>query len=284
MMIKTILNNNAVIAIDENEKEVVIVKNGIGFNSKKEMVLKDNDMEKVFILQEKNVSDDMIHLLSLISEEYIEVSKKIVDYGRTVLKTGVHDSIYVTLSDHIELAVSRKKKGIAFDNAMTWSIKKTNREEYHIGEVALKIIQIECGVTLPEEEAGLIALHFVNAKIHNEPEVTHDFAYISVFVQDLINFIKYFLCTEMDENSLEYNQLLSYLQTLALVLDDRKAAAVSSDSRYYEMLRYAKGYFKRAYDCSDRIRRFTKEKYDLEIQPEDILHLTMYINIFIKKE
>ena len=284
MMIKTILNNNAVIAIDENEKEVVIVKNGIGFNSKKGMVLKDNDMEKVFILQEKNVSDDMIHLLSLISEEYIEVSKKIVDYGRTVLKTGVHDSIYVTLSDHIELAGSRKKKGIAFDNAMTWSIKKTYSEEYNIGEVALKIIQIECGVTLPEEEAGLIALHFVNAKIHNEPEVTHDFAYISVFVQDLINFIKYFLCTEMDENSLEYNQLLSYLQTLALLLDDRKAAAVSSDSRYYEMLRYAKGYFKRAYDCSDRIRRFTKEKYDLEIQPEDILHLTMYINKFIKKE
>ena len=284
MMIKTILNNNAVIAIDENEKEVVIVKNGIGFNSKKGMVLKDNDMEKVFILQENNVADDMIHLLSLIIEEYIEVSKKIVDYGRTVLKTGVHDSIYVTLSDHIELAVSRKKKGIAFDNAMTWSIKKTYRAEYHIGEVALKIIQIECGVTLPEEEAGLIALHFVNAKIHNEPEVTHDFAYISVFVQDLINFIKYFLCTEMDENSLEYNQLLSYLQTLALVLDDRKAAAVSSDSRYYEMLRYAKGYFKRAYDCSDRIRRFTKEKYDLEIQPEDILHLTMYINKFIKKE
>ena len=34
-------------------------------------------MEKVFILQEKNVSDDMIHLLSLISEEYIEVSKKL---------------------------------------------------------------------------------------------------------------------------------------------------------------------------------------------------------------
>ena len=68
MMIKTILNNNAVIAI---------VKNGIGFNSKKGMVLKDNDMEKVFILQEKNVSDDMIHLLSLISEEYIEVSKKL---------------------------------------------------------------------------------------------------------------------------------------------------------------------------------------------------------------
>ena len=77
MMIKTILNNNAVIAIDENEKEVVIVKNGIGINSKKGMVLKDNDMEKVFILQEKNVSDDMIHLLSLISEEYIEVSKKL---------------------------------------------------------------------------------------------------------------------------------------------------------------------------------------------------------------
>ena len=88
----------------------------------------------------------------------------------------------------------------------------------------------------------------------------------------------------MDENSLEYNQLLSYLQTLALVLDDRKAAEGSSDSRYHEMLQYAKVYFKRAYDCSDRIRRFTKEKYDLEIQPEDILHLTMYINKFIKKE
>lgn len=284
MIIKTILNNNAVIAIDKNEKEVVIVKNGIGFNSRKGTVLKDSDMEKVFILQERNVSDDMIHLLSLISEEYIEVSKKIVDYGRTVLKAGVHDSIYVTLSDHIKLALSRKKKGIAFDNSMTWSIKKTYREEYHVGEVALKIIQIECGVTLPEEEAGLIALHFVNAKLHNEPEVTHDFASISMFVQDLINFIKYFLCTEMDENSLEYNQLLSYLQALALVLDDRNTPDMSIDCQYEELLQYAKPKFKKAYDCSERIRRFTKEKYDLEIGAEDILHLTMYINKFVKKE
>ena len=55
----------------------MMIKTILGFNSKKGMVLKDNDMEKVFILQEKNVSDDMIHLLSLISEEYIEVSKKL---------------------------------------------------------------------------------------------------------------------------------------------------------------------------------------------------------------
>lgn len=284
MIIKTILNNNAVIAIDENEKEVVIVKNGIGFNSKKGTVLKDSDMEKVFILQEKNVSDDMIHLLSLISEEYIEVSKKIVDYGRTVLKSGVHDSIYVTLSDHIELALSRKKKGVAFDNSMTWSIKKTYREEYHVGEVALKIIQIECGVSLPEEEAGLIALHFVNAKLHNEPEVTHDFASISMFVQDLISFIKYFLCMDMDENSLEYNQLLSYLQSLALGLDDKGLADQRFDSQYEDLLQIVKVRFKKAFDCSERIRRFTREKYDFKIGTEDILHLTMYINKFIKKE
>lgn len=282
MRIRTILNNNAVIAVDENGKEAVIVKNGIGFGSKKNQKLKDDDMQKVFILQESasTVSAELIDLLSSIDERYIEVSKKIVKYGRENLDAKIHDSIYVTLSDHIRVALKRKQSEIIFDNSMNWSIRRIYRDEYHVGAVALSIIEKECGVRLPEEEAGLIAWHFVNAEIGDTSDEMHDVAFMTSFIQKTLNFVKYYLGKELDEESIAYYRLLRYLQSIALRIEMKQQIESSRNRFDEEMIELAKHKQPRAYQCSEKIGEMIRQDHHSDISTEEFLQLIMHISRF----
>lgn len=284
MVVKVILNNNAVIAIDDDGKEVVVVGNGIGFKSKKGHALRQEDIQKVFILQEMSVSADLINLLSSIDEKYIEVSKKIVKYGRDNLDVKIHDSIYVTLSDHIRVAILRKSREIVFDYSMNWSIRKIYRNEYHVGEVALKIIEKECDVKLPEEEAGIIAWHFVNAEIGNTSDEMHDLAFMTGLIQKVVNFVKYYLGIEPDEDSIEYYRFLRYLQSIALRIEMKQQTNVKKNRFDEEMLKLAKNKFCEAYECVEKVSELIRREYFQEISTEEHLQLIMHIERFLEKE
>ncbi len=284
MVVKGILNNNAVIAADENRKEVVVVGSGIGFKSRKGQILKKEDIQKVFILQEACASANLIQLLSSIDENYIEVSKKIVKYGRDNLDIKIHDSIYVTLSDHIRVAILRKRREIIFDYSMNWSIRKIYRNEYHVGEVALKIIEKECGVKLPEEEAGAIAWHFVNAEIGNTSDEMHDMAFLTSLIQKVVNFVKYYLGIEPDEESIEYYRFLRYLQSIALRIEMKQKMDLKKNRFDEEMLMLAKNKFQEAYECVEKMSELIRREYFSEISTEEFLQLIMHIERFIEKE
>ena len=280
MVIKTILNNNAVIALDNDKKEVVIVKSGIGWQSKKGDPLKDTDLDKVFILKENGVSNSTINLLSQIDEEIIGVSRKIVKYGIDNLKSHIHDSIYVTLSDHISLAIERKKKGISFNNPLDWDIRKIYRDEYHVGEVALQIIKHDLNIKLPNEEAGLITLHFVNAQINNNPEAMQDIGNITVFIQKILNFIKYYFTIEYNEDSIDYYRFLRHLQFFAKNIFAKKmdygSSRVDADMMNMMSIKYPK-----EYDCSEKIKEFIKKEYYVDISREEQFYLLIHINRLI---
>lgn len=78
----------------------------------------------------------------------------------------LNDSIYVSLTDHINFAIQRNQKGLDIKNALLWETKRLYKDEFAIGKEALVMVKNKTGVSLPEDEAGFIALHIVNA----EPE------------------------------------------------------------------------------------------------------------------
>ena len=279
MIIKTILNNNAVIAFDENKREVVIVKNGIGFKSKKGDSLENTDMEKVFILKGKGVSKNTIDLLSQIDDDIIGVSKKIVKYGRENLKKPIHASIFVTLSDHITLAIQRKKNGIVFNNPLNFDIKKIYKDEYHVGEVALQIIKHDLNIKFSVEETGLIALHFVNAEINDNPESMQDMASITLFIQRILSFVKFFFLIEYDEDSIDYYRFVRHLQFFAQRLFNKKSERDEKrvDTEVIELMELMKPKYPKVFDCSERIKALIKKEYYMEISIEEQFYLLIYI-------
>jgi len=55
-------------------------------------------------------------------------------------------------------------------NALLWEIKRFYNHKFLIGKEALQIIKNKLGIQLPEDEAGFIALHIVNAQLEmSEP-------------------------------------------------------------------------------------------------------------------
>ena len=57
------------------------------------------------------------------------------------LKLKLNQSIYVTLTDHINFAIERVSQGIEPQNALLWEIKRFYPQEFQLGIYALELIQ-----------------------------------------------------------------------------------------------------------------------------------------------
>ena len=125
----------------------------------------ENKIDKIFALENKDTNTKLQQLLKDIPIEYVEVSEKIIKYARTKAERKLNDFIYITLLDHMHMAIIRQREGICVKNIMLQDIKKFYKEEFQIGLKALDMIKEAFDVILPEDEAGFIALHIVNAQM-----------------------------------------------------------------------------------------------------------------------
>lgn len=102
MKIIRVLNTNAVVSLNQEGREIIITGAGIGFKKKKGQELDKALIDKVYYLQNAEDNSRLQQVVKEISETYLDIASKVVDSARKVgLK--VHDTLYVTLTDHIIL-------------------------------------------------------------------------------------------------------------------------------------------------------------------------------------
>ena len=127
-----VLNTNAVVSSDQEGRELIITGAGIGFKKKKGENLDEALADKTYYLESVDDSRRLQEVVKEISEEYLEIVSRIV---KTAREEGlkVRDSLYVTLTDHINSAVDRYRENIALKNMMKLEIRKFYPKEYEIG-------------------------------------------------------------------------------------------------------------------------------------------------------
>ena len=122
MKIVRVLNTNAVVNIDQEGRELIITGAGIGFKKKKGENLDEALADKTYYLESVDDSRRLQEVVKEISEEYLEIASRVV---KTAREEGlkVRDSLYVTLTDHINSAVDRYRENIAcFGNFSFWTV------------------------------------------------------------------------------------------------------------------------------------------------------------------
>lgn len=162
MIFKKRLNNNVVIALDENGQEKILCGKGLGFQMKEQGTVEESRVEKVFALADQVMNRRLQELLETIPMEHLELAEEIMNYARIHIDETVSENVIVALCDHMYMAVERKKQGIEVKNVLLWDIQKFYRDEYKVGRYAIALIRERFGVELSEDEAGFIALHIVN--------------------------------------------------------------------------------------------------------------------------
>ncbi|GIM29714.1 hypothetical protein CPJCM30710_23800 [Clostridium polyendosporum] len=86
MKIKRVLNNNAVTVMNNNNEEIVVMGLGIAFKKKSGDELEDEKIERIFTLENKEISEKLKELISEIPIKYVEVSEEIIKYAEGHIK------------------------------------------------------------------------------------------------------------------------------------------------------------------------------------------------------
>jgi beta-glucoside operon transcriptional antiterminator len=277
MIITRIINNNVICAVNARRQELILLGSGLGFQKKKGDEVDENKIEKEFFLKSKNVTGKLYALLAQIPMEYIRVSDSIIKEAKETLGKELNENIYLTLTDHISFAVSRYHNGLNFRNALLWEIKKFYAAEFRIALKALDLINKEFLVELPEDEAGSIALHIVNAELGSEMEETMK---ITQLIQKVLNLVRYQYKINFDEDSLHYMRFVTHLKFFAY----RLFANSIIDSNDIDFQDIIKAKYKEEYHCSLMIAELIRKEYQRELTEEELVYLTVHIKRVTMKD
>lgn len=276
MILKKRLNNNVVIAEDENGNETILMGCGLGFQAKEGSIVEEGRIEKTFTLTDSSLNEQFKELLKEIPIEYVKLADDIVAYARIHVNSEISESVIIALCDHMYMAVERKKQGIDVKNVLLWDIRRYYPAEYQVGIYAIKQIKKEFDVQLAEDEAGFIALHIVNAQMGLQ---TKNVSEITTVMQQIETIVRINFRVKLDDKSVYYHRFISHLKFFA----ERLFSGKSYDGQSMEGLsEIIQTQYQDAYQCSLKIAEFIKKEYQYHLSEEEILYLSIHIARIVK--
>ncbi|XKM12813.1 PRD domain-containing protein [Orbaceae bacterium ac157xtp] len=270
MKIHKILNNNVIITLTADGDELIIMGRGIGFKKREGDLVDEDLIDKQFSLTNKETLPKFAELLSEIPLEVITTTELIINYAQKELGTKLHDSIYISLTDHINFALERHKQGFDIQNSFLWEIKKFYPKEYAVGEYALNLINHRLKTDLIHDEAGFITFHIVNAQLN---DTMPNIVTMTKIIREILNIVKYYFKFEYDEDSLSYHRFVTHLKFFAQrILNDNFSS--NEDNSLYEIV---KGKYLQSYQCVKRIDTHLGQQYDHPLTDDEKLYLIMHV-------
>ena len=271
MIVEKVLNNNVVVSIDpKTKKEVILMGSGIAFNKKPGQQIDEKKIEKKFVVDDENLGNKIKKLINQIPEGIFEITDEIITHAIVELNTVLDKQIYVSLADHIAFAVKRFRSGIIIKNELLNEVRRVHKAEFKVSLWAVDYINEKLGIELPEDEAGFIALHFVNAGYR---ETTMKSITSTKIIKDILNIIKYNFAIELDEDDLNYDRLLTHLKYFAKRIVNNNQNN-STDSGFIKMISTT---YPEAYECAVKIGDYILKNNDYYVNDDEIVYLTMHI-------
>lgn len=270
MVIQKVINNNVISAYDVNQQEIVIMGKGIGFKAHTGELIDESKIEKVFRIENENLSRQFQELLENIPLEHMQLTSDIISYAIKNLNVQLNQNIYITLTDHINFAIQRQSQGIQLKNALLWETKKFYHQEYLMGKYAVDLLNEKLGTEFTEDEAGFIALHFVNAEYNTTINDTFE---MTNMIQKILELVRLEMGIEFDEESLHYERFITHLKFLVQRLYRHELLK----DEEIEFARMMENKYPKEYECSKHIAEYIEKEYGSRIASEEIMFLAIHI-------
>lgn len=267
---KKVINNNIISAYEKSGAEVIVMGRGIGFKKKQGEVVPADQISKIFRIKSRTLTEQFKELLANMPLERVRISDEIISHAKDHLKLKLNQSIYVTLTDHINFAIERVSQGIEPQNALLWEIKRFYPQEFQLGIYALELIHDRLGILLPEDEAGFIALHFVNAEYGTD---IRDAVKFPDQMQAIVDIVERELGILLDESSLHYERFMTHIKFLIQRIYRKEL--LSSEDRELSLMMQRK--YPREYQCSVKVAEYIMQATGCRLSEEEIMYLSVHI-------
>ena len=270
IIIEKVINNNIISAYEKSGAEVIVMGRGIGFKKKQGEVVPADQISKIFRIKSRTLTEQFKELLANMPLERVRISDEIISHAKDHLKLKLNQSIYVTLTDHINFAIERVSQGIEPQNALLWEIKRFYPQEFQLGIYALELIQDRLDILLPEDEAGFIALHFVNAEYGTD---IRDAVKFPDQMQAIVDIVERDLGILLDESSLHYERFMTHIKFLIQRIYRKEL--LSSEDRELSLMMQRK--YPREYQCSVKVAEYIMQATGCRLSEEEIMYLSVHI-------
>ena len=267
MIVEKVLNNNFVVSIEpKTRKEIILMGQGIAFGKKIGQEIDESKIEKRFMVEDKTLGDKIKKLINQIPEGVFEISDEIISYASKELDTKLDKQIYISLSDHIAFAIKSLK------NDLLNEIRRIHKKEFKVALWAVEYLNKRLGIDLPEDEAGFIALHFVNAAYNKN---TTESITSTKIIKDILQIIRVNYGLEFNEDDLNYDRLLTHLKYFTKRIITNSKDESTSDKIFAKIIENS---YPEAYKCALKIKEYIENTYNYEVNEDEIIYLTMHIH------
>lgn len=270
MQISRVLNTNAVLSKNSSGEEIILLGAGIGFKQKPGDMVDESKIEKKFTMKDPAQQSRLQELISSIPSDFIVVAENVIALAKDFYHMQLNESIHISLAAHIHSAIENAKIDVFIPNSMLLDVKQYYDREYVIGLEALKLIQKAFEISLPEDEAGFIAMHFVIAQSGSEQ--TNVKRLIEI-VRDTNEMILKELNISPDEKSLHYYRYMTHLKFFAQRIHQNIHYAEDLSTPFQLLI----GQYKREYACSKKVAKYIKKQYGYKVNNSEILYLTIHL-------
>lgn len=277
MKILKVINNNIVISSNSDGQETVVMGKGLGFKKQVNEIIDESKIEKIYTSSKEWNVNKLTDMLSAIPLEHAQVANEIIGFAKVSLGRKLSEKIFLTLTDHINYAVERHQTGMEIKNALLWEIKRFYNHEFLIGKEALSMIKNRLGIELPEDEAGFIALHIVNAEL--DMEQVSQVSEMAKIIQTILNIVKYQFKTDLDEYSLNYERFVTHLKFFIQRLYSDITLEQDETASFMFML---KEKYSEEYACALKISEYISKEFGRTLKEDELIYLTIHIRRITK--
>lgn len=278
MIIKKILNNNVALVVNAAKQEMIVMGRGITYKKSNGDYLLKEDVDKIYKLTNIDNFKDIQDLFLNIPIDIIDIGDNISSYASETLGEKLKESTYIFIADHIYQSINRFEEGIIVNNGLLWEIKRFYKVHYDIGRYALALIKEKLNVELPDDEAGFIALHILNAELDDK---TANIQKITVIIHEITNIVLYYFGKKFDEDSVFFYRFIMHLKFFALRLFQEKK--YTSDSGDIDLFNLVKSKYENSYACVEKIAQFIEDQYNYSIDIDEKMYLTIHIERIVSK-
>ena len=270
MKIKKVLNQNAVLVLDEGQEKVAVGK-GVGFNKTKNDVLSQQLVERMFVMEPEGLKKLQV-LLSQIEDKYFLASEEIIQHAETVLGEKLNEHINIGLSDHIAFAAENIQNNIIVRNKLLSEIEILYSEEFAIAQWAVEYLTQTLEIPFSYDEAGYIAIHIHSAR-SGRTDNSKSIREVTI-VSEIIHLIEQELAIDIhdDKNSLSYSRLVNHLRLFIHRFQQNQYAVLDE-----EILEVVKKKYAESYEISKKVQVLLMRNFHYQVPNEELGYLSIHI-------
>lgn len=272
LTVRRILNNNVVQAVDDRDKQYVLMGRGIGHRTAPGQPVVERLIEQTFVSEGGH--HGLQRLAAFVNDTPLDqllVAGEAVAIAHKELGVAPSQSLLLPLADHLTFAIQRASEGTQVGYALRWELRRIYPEEVRVGELIVNHINSRLDLELPPSEAIAFALHLVSAQFTSPDFVKA--ARMTELIQDAFSIVSRSIGKEIDQESLSGSRFVTHLRFLTARVEGPPIGSRSTPQFLAPLFEQ----WPQAVEVARLIQARFEDRLQRGLDDDDIAYLTLHV-------